>query len=145
MAHDASLGLDELMIVNPTSPHGEKVVLLGDDGALCRVDAVDARRGRHGLEEFFLGADGTLYRLERAHGTIAGSPATGSLAGEGSARGAGATRYFLGADGSLYELDRHRPRSIHDPACACVKATRSRQLPVWAGCRGAGARGATSP
>jgi hypothetical protein len=64
------LGLDELMIVNP-APAGVGAVLLGP-----RVPAP----GVQGLGRFFLGGDGTLYRLQG--------------------------RFLLGHDGTLYEVVR---------------------------------------
>ncbi len=78
------LGLDELMIVNP-SPGGLGAVFVGGDGYLHQVGA------------FFLGTDGGLYRV--------GSPDSDGLGGEGDVL----TRFFLGDDGTLYEVMPERP------------------------------------
>ena len=64
------LGLDELMIVNP-APAGVGAVLLDPRVPAPRVQ---------GLGRFFLGGDGTLYRLQG--------------------------RFLLGHDGTLYEVVR---------------------------------------
>ena len=64
------LGLDELMIVNP-APAGVGAVLLDPRAPAPRVQ---------GLGQFFLGGDGTLYRLQG--------------------------RFLLGHDGTLYEVVR---------------------------------------
>ena len=56
------LGLDELMIVNPTPAVGCGIVL-GDDGMLYKVDEPKADR-QSGLARYFLGSDGTLYRTD---------------------------------------------------------------------------------
>jgi hypothetical protein len=62
-----SLGLDELMIVNPGRPRPDATWLLGDDGGLYRIDGVGEGTppglalGDHDVPRFFLGDDGTLY------------------------------------------------------------------------------------
>jgi hypothetical protein len=70
------LGLDELMIVNPTGG-GLSALFLSGDGGLYSVEEAGIGGG------FFLGGDGSVYRI-----------------------GAGAipSRYFLGDDGALYTL-----------------------------------------
>jgi hypothetical protein len=84
MKKQRSLGLDELMIVNPGAPGAE--IFLGDDGGVYQVQGLAAKPDAAGLGEFFLGDDGRLYQV---HG----------LAGAGRL-----PRYFLGEDGTLYEL-----------------------------------------
>jgi hypothetical protein len=79
MRRRRSLGLDELMIVNPGQP-GAAPVFLGARGARNR------RRGATAPGPYFLGADGMVYSVRGL--------------GEGEAPG----RYFLGEDGTLYEL-----------------------------------------
>ncbi len=68
MARRHSLGLDELMIVNP-APNYRSALLLGDDGILYEVQG-SCLRQRTGTSRqegggmpyrFFLGEDGTLY------------------------------------------------------------------------------------
>ena len=63
-----NLGLDELMIVNPGPAPSDTSWLLGDDGALYRVDPLgegttrdSGLGGPEALPQFFLGDDGTLY------------------------------------------------------------------------------------
>jgi hypothetical protein len=84
------LGLDELMIVNP-SPTGADALLLGQDGTLYQLQGL--RREGEELAElgpFFLGEDGTLYQVQ-------------GLAEEED-RHLG--RFFLGEDGTLYQMVR---------------------------------------
>ena len=72
-----SLGLDELMIVNP-AVGGLSAVFLGRDGRLWGVE-----EGR-GEGRYFLGDDGSLYQA-------------------GTAGSGDPTRFFLGNDGTLYQ------------------------------------------
>ena len=58
MRKGQQLGLDELMIVNP-SPSGTKAVFLGTDGTLYQVQGLGEEAG-----QFFLGEDGTLYQVQ---------------------------------------------------------------------------------
>ena len=95
-------GLDELMIVNPGLPNmGRELpmsqVFLGEDGALYRLDGLQAENSLGELAEFYLGEDGTLYRLERF------DPTHESHFGEA---GTSDRCYFLGEDGTLYETFR---------------------------------------
>ena len=73
------LGLDELMIVNP-SRFGAETLFLGDDGMLYEVGSNETE-ALQGPSRLFLGDDGSLYRIQ------------------------GFGRYFLGADGTLYEVE----------------------------------------
>jgi hypothetical protein len=85
------LGLDELMIVNP-SPSGLGAIFLGTDGMLYQVQGLDREEEVRGLGQFFLGEDGTLYQAQ--------SPGLSGLAHRGLGR------FFLGEDGVLYEVVR---------------------------------------
>ena len=89
MRKDQQLGLDELMIVNPSSS-GTEARFLGEEEA------------PQGLGQFFLGEDGTLYQVQGLglNGAVEG-PAAENV-GEKEAHELG--RYLLGADGTLYEV-----------------------------------------
>jgi hypothetical protein len=105
MRKGQQLGLDELMIVNP-SLSGTKAVFLGEDGTLYQVRGLGEEEALQGSGQFFLGEDGTLYQVQ---GVDPGS-STGSVEslGEGMGRKNGDElgHYFLGADGALYEVVR---------------------------------------
>lgn len=60
MSRSRRLGLDELMIVNPSPRAGAAAYVLGNHNTLYRVEglAENERPGR-----FFLGDDGTLYEV----------------------------------------------------------------------------------
>jgi hypothetical protein len=84
MAKRKALGLDELMIVNPSR---------SDSGA------------------YFLGEDGTLYHVPGLDGGEAAPPARSCcLGGDGARPRPGETqrrhrgRFFLGSDGTLYRV-----------------------------------------
>jgi hypothetical protein len=89
MSRGQPLGLDELMIVNP-SPLGARAVFLGSDGRLYQAHGPEKVSG---LGQFFLGEDGTLYQVQ--------GPGLGGLA-EHEAWEPG--RFFLGEDGTLYQV-----------------------------------------
>ena len=101
MRKDQQLGLDELMIVNPSSS-GTEARFLGEDGALYQVQGLGEKEAPQGLGQFFLGADGTLYQVQGLglNGAVEG-PAAENV-GEKEAHELG--RYLLGADGTLYEV-----------------------------------------
>jgi hypothetical protein len=90
----ATLGLDELMIVNPGPPEGA-ALFLGQDGVFYRTDRLQ------GLERFFLGEDGSLYRVQGVG--LAGLDEGKERQRCGCKPSSGFGRYFLGADGMLYE------------------------------------------
>lgn len=96
MAKRKTLGLDELMIVNPSRP-GSGAYLLGEDGTLYHVNGLDLDRAPP-ARPFFLGEDRALYQGRRRH---PGAVARPSL-DETQERERG--RFFLGADGTLYEV-----------------------------------------
>ena len=105
MITNQRLGLDELMIVNPSSS-GTEAVFLGQDGTLYHVQGLGAEEALQGSGQFFLGEDGTLYQVQ---GFDAGR-STGSAErlgeGLGKVNGHELGQYFLGADGALYEVVR---------------------------------------
>jgi hypothetical protein len=88
MRKGRQLGLDELMIVNPSS-QDSGMVFFGDDGTLYQVQGLSEEQPQ-GLGQFFLGEDGTLYQVQGLD--------------EGEDRESG--RFFLGYDGTLYEVVR---------------------------------------
>ncbi len=85
------LGLDELMIVNP-SPLGRSNLFLGEDGTVYQVQGIADETGLQGLGQFYLSSDGTLYQTQASVDGLGDSPALSALG-----------RYFLGEDGRLYE------------------------------------------
>jgi len=98
MERGQPLGLDELMIVNPSSQNSG-MVFLGDDSRLYQV------QGSHqGLGQFFLGDNGALYKVEgisqEPTNSRAKSPAEDLAKAEERELG----RFFLGDDGTLYEV-----------------------------------------
>jgi len=96
MKRQNSIGLDELMIINPGRPgpaqSGSADYFFGDDGSLYQVQGTLGEQSEAGLAGFFLGDDGNLYQL---HGL---QMLTG-LAGAHRL-----PRFFLGEDGTLYEM-----------------------------------------
>lgn len=99
------LGLDELMIVNPSSS-GTEGLFLGEDSTLYQVQALGEEEEKQGMGQFFLGEDGTLYQVQGFDAGSAAEPreSSGERLGEEDGRALG--RYFLGEDGALYELVR---------------------------------------
>jgi hypothetical protein len=92
-----SLGLDELMIVNPAASD-TTAYFLGEDGVVYQVHGMGEGEEFEGLGYFFLGEDGTLYQAE---GVKASAAEASQALGEAESRELG--RFFLGADGTLYE------------------------------------------
>jgi len=94
MKNQNSIGLDELMIVNPgrPGPTGSADYFLGDDGSLYQVQRIQGGQSEAGLAGFYLGDDGNLYQLHglQALTGLAGAPRL--------------PRFFLGEDGTLYEM-----------------------------------------
>jgi hypothetical protein len=96
------VGLDELMIVNPSSENSG-MVFLGDDGNLYKVRGL-SEKPPQSLGHLFLGDDGTLYKVEGVERATANDRrefATEHL-GENYERDMGGL--FLGDDGTLYEV-----------------------------------------
>jgi hypothetical protein len=95
MKKHQTLGLDELMIVNPGLPGQAELsgtVFLGEDGALYQVLGLEDDGDTAGLSEFYLGDDGRLYQLQGLSALLAKSDETRP------------PRAFLGADGTQYEI-----------------------------------------
>lgn len=84
-----SLGLSELMIVNPARG-GLGAMFIGRDGGLYGVEAIDDPSAADSLGRYFLGEDGTLYQMGDAAPSREG--------------------FFLGDDGTLYERIQERLR-----------------------------------
>ena len=103
MSKDQQLGLDELMIVNPSSS-GTEAMFLGRDGTLYQVQGLDEEDAQQGMGHYFLGEDGSLYQVQGFD--AGGSAELGVGAGKNLAEedGRALGRYFLGADGALYEV-----------------------------------------
>jgi hypothetical protein len=103
MRKDRRLGLDELMIVNPSSS-GTEAMFLGEDGTLYQVQGLSEEKALEGLGQCFLGEDGSLYQVQGfdSDGSIELGQGAGEDLGEDEGRELG--RYFLGADGGIYEV-----------------------------------------
>jgi hypothetical protein len=96
------LGLDELMIVNPSSQDAG-MVFLGDDGTLYQVQKLSEGE-LQGLGHFFLGEDGTLYKAEGGAQKPTNGRAKSSAENPAEAEERELGRFFLGDDGTLYEV-----------------------------------------
>jgi hypothetical protein len=105
MRKHQQLGLDELMIVNP-SASGTEAAFLADDGTLYRVQGLGEEEALQGSEQFFLGEDGTLYHVQGFDAGSSTGPAERLGEGLGEGNGHELGHYFLGADGALYEVIR---------------------------------------
>jgi hypothetical protein len=105
MRRDRQLGLDELMIVNPSSS-GTEAMFLGEDGTLYHVQGLSEEKALEGLGQCFLGEDGLLYQVQGfdTDGSAELGEGAGEDMGEDDVRALG--QYFLGADGVLYEVVR---------------------------------------
>ncbi len=105
MKNDQQLGLDELMIVNPSSSRAE-AMFLGEDGTLYQMQGMSEENAQQGIGQYFLGGDGSLYQVQgfEAGGSVEPAKNSGENLGEddGSVLG----QYFLGTDGELYEVVR---------------------------------------
>jgi hypothetical protein len=105
MKKGQQLGLDELMIVNPSSS-GTEAAFLGEDCTLYHVQGLSEEEALQGPGQFFLGEDGTLYQVQGFNDCCSTGVAEGLGKGLEGAKGHDLGRYFLGADGALYEVDR---------------------------------------
>jgi hypothetical protein len=98
-----SIGLDELMIVNPGRPGLAELVsgkyFLGDYGRLYQVQDFLGEQSDAGLAEYYLGDDGNLYQLKGLQALIQSEDSAAGLAGTRRL-----PRFFLGEDGTLYEM-----------------------------------------
>lgn len=104
MKMSQQLGLDELMIVNPSSS-GSDALFLGQDGTLYQVQGLGEEAPQE-MGEFFLGEDGTLYQVQGLDEGSLTKPIGDSDENLGEEDGRELGRYFLGADGALYEVVR---------------------------------------
>ena len=105
MRKDQQLGLDELMIVNPSSS-GMETMFLGQDGTLYQVQGLGEENSQQGMGQYVLGGDGSLYQVQGLEAGSSAEPAKNSSEGLGEENGREIGRYFLGADGALYEVVR---------------------------------------
>ena len=105
MRTDRRLGLDELMIVNPSSS-GTEAMFLGADGTLYQVEGLSEEKAWERLGQCFLGENGSLYQMQGfdTDGSSELGDGVGEDLGEDDVRALG--QYFLGADGTLYEVVR---------------------------------------
>ena len=105
MRKDQKLGLDELMIVNPSSS-GTETVFLGGDGTLYQIQGLGEEKALQGIRRYFLDGDGSLYQVQAfgASDSAERGEGPGENMGEENVRDLG--RYFLGGDGVLYEVVR---------------------------------------
>ncbi len=103
MEKNQQLGLDELMIVNPSSS-GAEAMFLGEDGTLYHLQGLGEEAVPRGTEQFFLGEEGTLYQVQGSDTGRSAKPTGGSNDNLGNEDGRALGRYFLGADGALYEV-----------------------------------------
>lgn len=104
MRKDHKLGLDELMIVNPSSS-GTRAMFLGEDGTVYQMQSLEENT-RQGMGQYFLSGDGSLYQVQGFQAGSSAEPAENSEEGLGQDEGRGIGRYFLGSDGMLYEVVR---------------------------------------
>ena len=104
MEKNQQLGLDELMIVNP-SASGEEAMFLGEDGTLYQMQSLGKSTGQ-GMGQYFLSGDGSLYQVQGFEAGSSAEPAKNSGEGLGQEEGRGIGQYFLGSDGMWYEVVR---------------------------------------
>lgn len=104
MEKNQQLGLDELMIVNP-SASGAEAMFLGKDGTLYQMQSADEHI-RPGIGQYFLSGDGSLYQVQGFDADSSAEPVKNSGEGLGQEEDRGIGQYFLGSDGVLYEVVR---------------------------------------
>lgn len=105
MRKNQQLGLEELMIVNPSSS-GTEAMFLGQDGTLYQMQGLGEEHTQNGISQYFLGGDGLLYQVQGIEGGSSAEPAKKSGEGLEEKDGSALGRYFLGGDGVLYEVIR---------------------------------------
>ena len=105
MSKDQQLGLDELMIVNPSSS-GTEAMFLGQDGTLYQVQGLGEENTQQGMGRYFLGGDGSLYQVQGFDAGGSAELGENPCKNLGEEDGRALSRYFLGADGALYEVVR---------------------------------------
>jgi hypothetical protein len=104
MKKNQQLGLDELMIVNPSASSAD-AMFLGEDGTLYQVQS-RGKDTRQGMGQYFLSEDGSLYQVQGFETGGSAEPVKNSGEGLGQEEGHGLGQYFLGSDGMLYEVVR---------------------------------------
>jgi len=105
MRTDQQLGLDELMIVNPSSS-GAEAMFLGEDSTVYQVQGLGEEHTQQGIGQYVLGGDGSLYQVQGFEAGSSEEPAKHSGENLGEEDGRELGRYFLGDDGVLYEVVR---------------------------------------
>ena len=105
MRKGQQLGLDELMIVNPSSS-GTEAMFLGEDGTLYQVQGLGEEQAQQEVGQYFLGGDGSLYQVQGIDAGSSAEPAQNSGESLGEEDGRALGQYFLGGDGVLYEVVR---------------------------------------
>ncbi len=110
MAWGQPLGLDELMIINP-SPSDTEAYLLGEDGTLYQVEGLGSAETLEHSGQYFLSDNGTLYQMQ-------GLQQTEDLQAP--------RQYFLGDDGTLYQLQGEdlgeaSDMGMRQHTCRCMK------------------------
>jgi hypothetical protein len=105
MKKDQQLGLDELMIVNPSSS-GTEAMFLGENGILYEVQGLDEEITQPGIGRYVLGEDGSLYQVQGFEAGRSDEPAEHSAKNLGKEEGHELSGYFLGDDGVLYQVVR---------------------------------------
>ena len=105
MRKDQQLGLDELMIVNPSSS-GAEAMFLGEDGTVYQVQGLGEENPQQGIGQYVLGEDGSLYQVQGFEAGSSAEPTKNSGENLGEEDGRALGRYFLGGDGVLYEVVR---------------------------------------
>lgn len=105
MRKDQQLGLDELMIVNPSSSETE-AMFLGEDGTLYQVQGLGEEHTQQGIGQYVLDGDGSLYQVQGLETGGPGKPAQDANTQVRKEDDPALGRYFLGADGALYEVVR---------------------------------------
>jgi hypothetical protein len=114
MAWGEPLGLDELMIVNPSPSNSDAYTgayFLGANGMLYQVQGLGVAEESQGSDQFFLGEDGTLYQVQ----------SSGQIQDLQSSE-----QYFLGEDGTLYQVQGMHSGDLSDASmrqhtCRCRK------------------------
>jgi|SRR5688500_704615 hypothetical protein len=105
MRKDQQLGLDELMIVNPSSSEA-KAMFLGEEGILYQVQGLGEETKKQEMGQYFLSEDGSLYQVEGFQEGGSDKPTRNADQQLGKEDDPALGRYFLGADGALYEVVR---------------------------------------
>ena len=103
MRKDRQLGLDELMIVNPSSS-GTEAMFLGEDGTLYQVQGLGEEKAQKEWGNAFWAKMVRCIRCKASTRRFASPQNSDENLGEEDGHELG--QYFLGADGALYEVVR---------------------------------------